>query len=156
MKGMRLGLALLAVAGCARGNSGTVDSNNPGNGSEPGVTPDSGCGALPCDAVYVSRIGADFAPGTKDQPLKTIAEGISKAMIASPPLAVFVGAGQYDEQVMMKDGVTLYGGFDAVWNRGAQNVTEIDGPTPAVIFDGLTTPTALDQITVKSADAANG
>src|SRR4051794_7957488 len=108
---MRLGLCLLALAACAHGSNGDVDAAvGGGSDSTVEVPPDSGCGALPCEAIYVARTGgSDTNAGTKQAPLKTIGAGITKAAAANPPLAVFVGGGTYNEALAMKSGVTVYG-----------------------------------------------
>jgi hypothetical protein len=149
---MRYAILAIMLLGCASGRSSgdTVDATD---GSDTGPAPDSGCGALPCDGIYVANNGNDSAAGTKQAPLKTITAGIAKAAATTPPQAVFVKAGTYTEVISMRPGVTLYGGFDDAWMRNASVTTEIDGPSPAVRFDAITVATALDTFTIKSADA---
>src|SRR5688572_30134917 len=127
---MRFGiLGALALAACASGKSGTdVDASS----TDSSGLPDSGCGSLPCDAVYVARSGADNAPGTKLSPMKTIAGAAAKAATFTPAYAVFVQAGLYPEPVIMKAGVNVYGGFDDTWMRNDAVVTEISAASPAV------------------------
>jgi hypothetical protein len=141
---------LAALTACARGNSGTVDASV----DTTIVTIDAQfCNNLPCDAIYVSRAGNDGAAGTKDTPVKTINVGITKAAGWNPPKAVFVQAGLYPEPVAMRGGVTIYGGFDETWTRNAGVVTEINAPSPAVLFDQIQTGTGLSGFTVRSGDA---
>src|ERR1051325_7148504 len=147
MRGMRgRVLVAIALAGCAHSNRTTdVDP-------APDTPPVDPCGGLPCTAIYVSPSGADVASGSRAAPAKTITAGIAKAA-ASTTGAVFVQAGSYAEAVVMKPGVTIYGGFDASWNRDDAAVTEIAAASPAVTFDAINVANGLDHVTVKSADA---
>ncbi|HEY5927608.1 MAG TPA: hypothetical protein VIV11_38250 [Kofleriaceae bacterium] len=141
------------TAACAKGgNAGDVDGGNTADTTI--VTIDAlFCNNLPCDAIYVSRSGNDTAAGTKTAPLKTISVGIAKAAANTPPFAVFVQAGLYPEPVVMRAAVTVYGGFDETWIRNPAVITEINAPSPAVIFDQIQTGTGLDGLTVRSGDA---
>src|SRR5688572_26715125 len=108
----------LAAAACARGGSGTEDGSTGNVDAQIVTTIDApGCGALPCDALYVSRSGSDTAAGTKQAPMKSIAAAVIKASQSAPALAVFVQGGAYPEQVLMRAGVGVYGGFDETWTR---------------------------------------
>ncbi len=139
-----------ATAACAHGNG-----DNPDAGADARfVTIDApSCNDLPCDAIYVSPAGNDSSAGTKETPVKTINVGITKAAGWNPPLAVFVQAGTYNEQVAMKVGVPVYGGFDETWTRNPAVVTEITAASPAVTFDQIEAGTVLDTVTVRSRDA---
>src|SRR5215510_5290496 len=148
MTAMRAGvLVAVALVGCAHG------SNNNDVDAAPDTAAVDPCGGLPCQAIYVAPSGADAAAGTKDAPARTIGAGIAKAAEGSIG-AVFVQAGSYAEALAMRSGVTVYGGFDARWNRGDAATTEITAPSPAVKFDALAAATGLDHVTVKTADAA--
>jgi len=146
-------LGVVAIlAACAHGNSGDVDAGADAWG---GPTVDAlSCNNLPCDAIYVSRAGSDAAAGTKAAPVKTINVAIMKALAFNPPYAVFVQAGLYPEQVTMKPGVGVYGGFDETWMRTAGVITEINAPSPAIVFDQIATGTVLDTFTVRSGNGA--
>lgn len=151
---MRIAPLWLAVlAACAHGkDAGAVDS---GTDDDAPLAQDSDttCGGLPCDAIYVSKTGNDSATGTRADPLKTIGAGIAKAATRTPPVAVYVAAGEYDETVTMKPGVDVYGGYDASWAPSTM-ATEIVGPSSgAVLIDQITVPTALHKVTVRSGDA---
>ena len=65
-------LFVLAAWGCASSSTATPDAEG-GGSADAFVMPDSGCGALPCEGIYVSRSGSDSAAGTKAAPMKTIA-----------------------------------------------------------------------------------
>jgi len=128
-------LVAAVLVGCAHGshNSGDVDA-----APDTPILVDSGCGALPCEAIYVAPSGSDAAAGTKDAPVMTIAAGIAKAAAAAPALAVFVQAGSYSEALTVPSGVMIYGGFDASWSRAGSATTEITGASPAVTFQSIT------------------
>ncbi len=145
-------LVALSFVGCASGNTASPDSG--GGPSDAYVMPDSGCGALPCEAIYVARSGSDSGAGTKLAPLKTISAAITKASASLPPLAVFVKSGTYPEPVTMKAGVSVYGGFDDAWMQNPAVTTAIASPSsPAVTFDAINAATVLAKVTVKSPDA---
>ena len=149
---MRLGILFaLSISACASGNTAAPDTSAP---LDAYVMPDSACGVLPCEAIYVSRTGSDVAAGDKGTPLKTIGAAITKASASTPPRAVFVKAGVYPEAFAMKAGVGVYGGFDDAWTQTAGMFTVVDGPSsPAVTFDGIMIDTVLSTVTVKSANA---
>jgi hypothetical protein len=152
---MRLApLWLAALAACAHGNSGSPDASGGGADSPAGTdSADPGCDGMPCDAVYVSKSGNDNESGTKTDPVKSIGAGIAKAAAHTPPSAVYVQSGEYDETVTMKPGVDVYGGFDTSWMPSSA-ATEIVGPsTGAVIIDHIMVATALHNVTVKSGGA---
>jgi hypothetical protein len=145
---MRLeALVALALIGCAHGNPGNPDAE----GGDPPA--DASCGSLPCAAIYVAPTGSDAASGSMASPKKTIASGIAAAAAARPVLAVIVQVGSYAEALEVPSGVTIYGGFDASWNRTGTGTTQITGASPAVSFRSVSAPSGLDQVTVKSTDA---
>ncbi|MBA3459618.1 MAG: hypothetical protein H0T46_06640, partial [Deltaproteobacteria bacterium] len=146
-------LIVLVAAGCASGKSASdVDASEAV--IDAFVMPDSSCGALPCDAIHVSRSGNDTAAGTKTAPMKSINAAITKASTAVPPLAVFVHSGVYPESFTMKSGVSVYGGFDDAWTQNPSVTTEIASPTsPAVTIDNIMVPTLLVKMTIKTPDA---
>lgn len=111
------------------------------------------CNGLPCTAVFVAPTGDDHAAGTQAAPLKTITAGITKAAAQTPLAAVVVQAGTYAETITMVDGVSIFGGVDATWTHADSAVTEIDGGTTAITFNGITKQTVLDHVTVRSANA---
>jgi hypothetical protein len=146
-------LRILAVAlvACASGheNNGALDAPPGGQDS---MGSGSGSGSVGV-GIYVAKTGADTNPGTQAAPMLTISAAITKADQSVPALPVYVQSGVYSEKVTMKSGVSLYGGYDTSWAKSTSAVTEIDGPTPAVVFDQIDTATTLDTFTVKSADA---
>ncbi len=96
-------------------------------GSE--VDPVTLCGGL---GTYVSALtGDDSNPGTQNEPVASIAEGMNKAVqlvnmgVTQP---VFVAQGDYLEDVNLIDGVSLWGGYNCgpdgcPWDRDASKYT---------------------------------
>jgi hypothetical protein len=85
---------------------------------------DEQCGGL---GTFVSTaIGNDANPGTRTQPVATIAKGISNGQtiraLRSAPIDVFVAQGHYGEKVLLVGGVSLIGGHQCdvvscTWTR---------------------------------------
>ena len=148
------GLIAVALAGCASGGKGdaTPDAAAGTDAPSSDAATCGGADQLPCDAVFVAKNGNDAAAGSKELPLKTISAAIAKA-VATNRTAVIVAAGIYNEQITMAAGVNVHGGYDESWSKNAAVSTVIDGLSPAVKFTSITTPTLLDSVLVKSADA---
>ncbi|MFC1669819.1 Ig-like domain-containing protein [Spirochaetota bacterium] len=78
------------------------------------------------NALYVhSASGSDGGNGTKASPYQTISYAISQAVEGTN---INVAAGTYNEAILMKEGVSLYGGYNAAnWddrnNQDRENVT---------------------------------
>ena len=127
--------------------------------------PDLGLGDENCDgidgdrnaAIFVDAVsGSDLDPGTHVAPKRTLAAAISAAAGFVPPWAVYASRGVYAESVVLDDGVSIYGGYDAAqgWQRDASYETRIVSPTAiGVDASGLTLATELQLLTVISANA---
>src|ERR1044071_6083487 len=73
--------------------------------------------AVALDAIFVSPAGFDTAQGTRDSPLQTIGAALALAG-SSGKTRVNVAAGTYAENVELRSGISLYGGYDpATWTR---------------------------------------
>src|SRR5947208_1628862 len=110
-------------------------------------------------AIYVSPAGDDAANGTRDAPLKTIGAALALAGVSGKN-RVNVAQGTYPENVQLRAGISLYGGYDAAtWTRvPATFVTTIaPGPsTPAVAVQGdNVTGVTIDGFTIRSGDAVS-
>lgn len=104
--------------------------------------------------VYVSKAGADNAAGTRSAPLLTMQAAINKA--AAGGADVYASAGTWTESIVLANGVSIFGGFDATqgWTRAAANVTTIaSGSAVAVSANGVTVPLELQMVTIRSAAA---
>ncbi|MCB9701498.1 MAG: hypothetical protein H6711_06385 [Myxococcales bacterium] len=111
------------------------------------------------NAIYVATSGDDGNPGTRDQPLKTVAAGITKA--AATDADVYVAKGVYPEAATLKmaDGVSVFGGYDEGddWSRSPDNLTRIEvGDPTAVRAEGLGSTTVLHLLTIAGGDAPPG
>jgi hypothetical protein len=69
--------------------------------------------------VFVSaEVGSDASPGTMDQPVQTVMEGIRRAIDRGGNMNVHVARGGYLEDVVLEEGVSLWGGYEpAEWGR---------------------------------------
>ena len=94
----------------------------------------------------------DASPGTKEQPLCSINQGLSNATIIGNSVDVYVAAGLYPEDVLVSDGHSLFGGYccsqlPCSWNHDVVACSSnIQSPSPAgVQFGaGVTRDTLLD------------
>ncbi|MBX7192168.1 MAG: hypothetical protein K1X94_08930, partial [Sandaracinaceae bacterium] len=140
--------AACAMGSCALGClTGFADADrNPMNGCEcaigagtddpDGAFVDSDCDGIDGDrerGIFVSiSMGVDSATCGLDttSPCRTITYGLGRGVIESRR-DVFVMAGRYDEIVNLRDGVRIFGGYDAMWVRDARvsagHRTEIAG-----------------------------
>ena len=123
---------------------------------------DDNCNGLvdeTCACIHVGPGGSDSNTGGSGDPMATINFAIQRAAQAGQPKMVCVASTsgcltgnqrRYDEDVIMADGVAVYGGFDpanaSLWARRAACHTEIRGQTgPAVTFGhGVQSRTVLD------------
>lgn len=117
-----------------------------------------------CDGIVGNAAGAVFVDGAKGSdindgsmksPKQTIMAGIAAARAATPPRAVYVSKGTYAETLVLADGVSVYGGYDAAasWSRGL-NVTAIESPAAVgVVAQNLTKPTEIQLLVVTAANA---
>ncbi|HOU54850.1 MAG TPA: hypothetical protein PLQ97_13060 [Myxococcota bacterium] len=101
--------------------------------------------------------------GDRGHPFKTISAAIAFAASREDRRDVFVSRGQYREQVILAEGVNLYGGYDAAgnWQRNIErNKTQIswDGAEPsavrAVVAMNIIGATDFDGFYVKAASAS--
>lgn len=132
---------------------------------------DNACGSNPdpaslCMAIgtFVSEAGSDATgDGTRDNPVRTIAQGIQNGMTIGGAQTVVIAGGTYTENVTMVEGVSLRGGFacDALpcaWGHDpANNETVVDGGATGNTFEaltGLTRATRLDDLTIRTGGTA--
>ncbi|MGH2901520.1 MAG: PKD domain-containing protein, partial [Solirubrobacteraceae bacterium] len=69
-------------------------------------------------AYFVAKTGSDDNAGTRAAPFATIAKAIAASDADGNGGDVYIGAGTYNESVVLKSRVSLYGGFvDGTWRR---------------------------------------
>ncbi|MFO0747272.1 MAG: MopE-related protein [Myxococcota bacterium] len=120
--------------------------------------PDDGCEfQLETTAVYVSQSDASakddagcgkgpVGTGTGNYPCKTVNQGLTlAAAVGSGKLKVLVAGGAYVENITVRNGISLYGGYNPRnWTRdAAANLTAIfgaqtSGHRKTIIADGIT------------------
>jgi hypothetical protein len=103
--------------------------------------------------VFVSKTGDDGNPGTLEAPVLTIGAGI--ALAAPGGRTVVVAQGEYDEQVALADGVSLFGGYRSDFGARdtylfAVRIEHPSGPAghPALVADGIQQATAVGGLRV--------
>lgn len=70
-------------------------------------------------AIFVSRSGSEGGEGTREAPLSSLATALERA--ATRQADVYVAGGEWDETLVLRSGVGVYGGFDpASWARDPQ------------------------------------
>lgn len=112
-------------------------------------------------AFYVSPLGDDAVNSGLDaaHPVRTIGKAIQKATtpVTAPGTRVYVAAGSYPEQVTMKPGVSLQGGFDVAFSAAdpSVNVTLVN-PVPSVSAYGMSYAILADDLTIDNATVLEG
>jgi len=133
-------------------------SVHPGAGDDPDdLFADTNCDGIDGDASrawFVADSGSDTADGTKARPKKTIQAAIDAA--TGTRVHVYVSVGTYNETVTLRDGVSVYGGYDVAtgWARSANNVVTIQGGSVGLFADGISRRTVVDRITVRSGNGS--
>jgi|GEM_PF-3434918 len=123
-----------STAGDTASESDSTSSSSSDSGSSDTDTETTGGRGLDLDpGIYVrASDGLDGAPGTPDEPMRTIQAAIDRA-VATDVGNVYVAEGEYvtdhdvDDHVIVEDGVSLWGGFDASWEERnpAVHITEV-------------------------------
>jgi len=114
-------------------------------------------------ALFVSKTGDDQATGSLEEPLLTISRALE---LASGPQAgirdVYVATGVYSENIVLVDGVSVYGGYalDFKDRDPSEHPTTLFGqPTSGeakgtVTADGITSATELNGFSIYGANAS--
>jgi hypothetical protein len=105
-------------------------------------------------ALFVSPVGDDGNPGTRSQPKRTIAAGITAAAAATKQ--VYVTFGTFPERLDVADGVGVYGGYGLDWSRSLTNVTRFTGTSTNIGTEGaravsITKATTIQLVTLSPA-----
>src|SRR5207248_9378393 len=98
-----------------------------------------------------SGLGGDSNPGTMAAPKRTLAAGISAAVVQGKN--VYVTEGLFQETLNVANGVSVFGGYDATWQRSPAHITNITGAptggdTQGAVAQGVTTSTTLQLLTL--------
>lgn len=114
-----------------------------------------GIDGMRCGPIFVAVTGSDTNPGIIELPMRTVGAAIAAAKSFTPPRAVYVSAGNFDETVVFLDGVSVYGGYDATagWSRNNINVSRIRGDRQTSFASNFTTVTNLDRLTITARNA---
>ena len=150
-------------------------NDNPNDGCEcefkstkddPDVSGDANCDGLDGvieEGFFVAKNGEDANPGTMEQPVLTVQQGIELASEEGLP-NVYVATGVYSESVMLLPGVHIYGGYSADFESRdpATNQTVIMGlpyspeaPGAVNAVDILGIPTTVSGFHVFGEDAVD-
>lgn len=127
------GFAFVMLTAC--GVFGTTD--DPDNTAPP-EAPAVG-GPAPAGVYVSSSKGSDDGSGSVERPIKTLKAGFAAAKAQGVP--VIVCSEQYEEAVVLFDGMTAYGYFDCgvtPWARIARHAIVRSPSSPAVSAKGLT------------------
>lgn len=133
---------------------------DPGDADGDGDPVEVDCNGFESDqdrALFVAPDGNDSSPGTMGQPMRSIQVAIDAAASNAGKDAVYVSAGEYEESLVLRDGVSVYGGFDrgAGWTHNASNTVTINAPgTVGVRADDISTSITLGWLSIVSANAA--
>lgn len=146
----------------------TLTCTHAPNGDVPDPAPpfvDSNCDDVDGDAsdmIFVDGVnGTDQGPGTRAQPYRTIAQGIAAADDQSKH-GVAVAKHTYQERVVMRAGISLYGGYlnDGAgnWTRTAAsgdmstiiNMAPSSGAPDTIFVGDLGTKTVIDRFKVRT------
>ncbi len=169
-------------------NPGFFDmDNNPANGCEYQCIPSAGedrpadsethnykwfehdknCDGLDGDAnraFFVAVNGDNNNPGTRTQPMRSIQGAIDRIANSSTTIdQIYVSAGTYNEQITLRSGISIYGGFSRSngWERSPSHVTiienlsAIDSGNVIAIKGSSTSNARLQNFTIR-AGGANG
>ena len=125
--------------------------------ANPSVT---GSDSVPVNGVlFVSLNGSDTNHGTQAQPLRTVSAAVSKAVVSSPPFAIDVAGGTYNEGggVTVSSNITIEGGFDpSTWMHSGTETTTITG-APQAVYANAATGVLLEDLTLQgSAQPGSG
>lgn len=108
--------------------------------------------------VYVTTGGSDDAAGiTPDAAFATLSKAIEFAATEGRT-TILVGAGEYHENVVLKSGVHLYGGYEADWSLGdgrtvlIADATETDKNIATLTASGIDEDTILSGFVIRGPD----
>jgi hypothetical protein len=124
---------------------------------------DANCDGIdgdPTRSIFVATTGNDSGSGTIASPFRTIQRALTAAQAGTRD-HVLVSAGGYAGSITLKDGVSIFGGYDATqgFRRFASASAVLDVPSGAgvrligVQGANLTSPTIVDRLTIRTGTA---
>ena len=127
----------------------------PGNFETCGDLADNDCsgkaddGCMGLGTFVSSGAGSDSNPGTVDEPVQTINQGMANAQTIGNGQAVFVAQGHYSEKIVMVESVSLLGGYDcaAVPCSWARDPLTFDSAINNTDFVGIEFPSNITRQT---------
>ena len=122
---------------------------------------DSNCDGIDGDvnnAIFVSPNGNDGSSGSKSSPVKTITKGITLANSAGKDVYVAAGTYAYTTTITLKNGVSIYGGYNKTnWTRNDSNTVTINvSHRVAMSGTSLSAPTVLDRLKITGGNGTSG
>ena len=131
-----------------------------GMGPPPSIGGDTDCDGLPDDTddfIFVTTMGNDRNPGTLLEPVRTIANAISKGQSASKD--VLVARGIYDQAFELVAGVSVFGGYRPDFRDRDLTLfpvtleNAVGQGTPVIRCNGISQPTRIEGFTIQGSDA---
>ena len=138
-------------SGAAGGGSSCVPTRNPTLASTDPRCFDGDA----AHGIFVSGLGDDANPGTIAAPKRTLAAAVGPAFTQGKDL--YVAEGVFPETLKLANGVGVYGGYDATWQRSPSNITKITGTAASaesVDASGILEPTTLGLVTLEPSPPA--
>ncbi|MFK7999979.1 MAG: hypothetical protein AB8H86_10290 [Polyangiales bacterium] len=117
-----------------------------------------------CDGIDgSSAIGVFVAPppvgrgdgsGAQDSPFDTIAAGIAEASTREGRREVYIAEGEYNEDIVLSNGVGLFGGYGATWQRMPGVLSEVRGGDVAIRGTDISAATVVQRMRIISSRAS--
>jgi hypothetical protein len=105
-------------------------------------------------AFFVSPDGSDSNPGTRTAPFATIQAAIETADAQGNGGDVYVAAGSYDESLVLRSRVSVYGGFDpGTWQRDVSALRPVVRGGPMAVRATQANNLTLEGVEIVAADA---
>ena len=109
--------------------------------------------------LFVDKInGVDSNDGSRLNPFKSIQTALTKAEAAANGSDIYITEGLYTySRILLKDGVSLYGGYDSTWERDiANNVTHIFIGGSFNVYGSYVRNLTVDGMTLEHGSLTNG
>ncbi|MBI1797464.1 MAG: carboxypeptidase regulatory-like domain-containing protein [Candidatus Eisenbacteria bacterium] len=106
-------------------------------------------------AIFVSTSGAPGNPGTRTQPIPTIAAGLAAAISAGKSF-VLVAGGTYNESFIFPANVSIVGGYDGSTWAQVGALTQVNVGTNPVTANSVSFTGTIRNLTFVASDNPNG